>query len=142
MKSTALPSDNPLTFRRGFAYSAHPAASLLAADLISSLRPPVLEGTSGRIAHRRFAMANTSSAKKAARQALRRTAVNKMRRTRVRGQVRKAEEALAAKTEDAAAAFVAAQSALMKAVKTGTVHKNTASRKISRLAARLKAAQA
>jgi small subunit ribosomal protein S20 len=87
-------------------------------------------------------MANTSSAKKAARQAVRRAAVNKMRRTRVRGQVRKAEEALAAKSQDAATAFVAAQSALMKAVKTGTVHKNTASRKISRLAARLKAAQA
>lgn len=85
-------------------------------------------------------MANTSSAKKAARQALKRTAINKMRRTKMRNQVRKAEEALAATDAAAAAgAFVAAERALMKAAQNGTIHKNTAARKISRLAARLKA---
>ncbi len=88
-------------------------------------------------------MANTSSAKKAARQAVKRTAVNKMRTTRVRNQVRKAEEALAGgDAKVSAEAFKAAESALMKAAQGGTLHKNTASRKVSRLSARLKAASA
>jgi small subunit ribosomal protein S20 len=88
-------------------------------------------------------MANTSSAKKAARQAVKRTAVNKMRTTRVRNQVRKAEEALVAADPKAAAPIlVAAESALMKAAQNGTLHKNTAARKVSRLNARLKAMQA
>ena len=88
-------------------------------------------------------MANTSSAKKAARQAIKRTAVNKMRTTRVRNQVRKAEEALAGGDAKAAsAAFIAAQSAMMKAAQNGTLHKNTASRKVARLSARLKAISA
>jgi small subunit ribosomal protein S20 len=86
-------------------------------------------------------MANTSSAKKAARQAVKRTAVNKSRTTRMRNQVRKAEETIAAgDATAAAAAIVAAESALMKAAQNGTVHKNTAARKVSRLTARLKAA--
>jgi small subunit ribosomal protein S20 len=88
-------------------------------------------------------MANTSSAKKAARQAVKRTAVNKMRTTRVRNQVRKAEEALVATdAKAAAAALVAAESLLMKAAQNGTLHKNTAARKVSRLTARLKAMSA
>jgi small subunit ribosomal protein S20 len=89
-------------------------------------------------------MANTSSAKKAARQAVKRTAINKMRTTRVRGQVRKAEEAIVSGGDAtvAAAAFLAAQSAMMKAAQNGTLHKNTASRKVSRLSARLKAMSA
>jgi small subunit ribosomal protein S20 len=41
-------------------------------------------------------MANTKSAKKAARQTVRRTATNKARRTRMRSSVRKVEEAIAA----------------------------------------------
>ena len=86
-------------------------------------------------------MANTSSAKKAARQAVKRTAVNKMRTTRVRNQVRKAEEAITADPKAAAAVLVAAESALMKAAQNGTLHKNTAARKVSRLNARLKALQ-
>ncbi len=85
-------------------------------------------------------MANTSSAKKAARQAVKRTAVNKMRTTRVRNVVRKAEEALnATDAKVAGLAFVAAESAMMKAAQNGTLHKNTASRKVSRLAKRVKA---
>jgi small subunit ribosomal protein S20 len=89
-------------------------------------------------------MANTSSAKKAARQAVKRTAINKARRTRVRNQVRKAEEAIVVgvDTKVAAASLVAAESAMMKAAQNGTMHKNTASRKVARLAARLKAVSA
>jgi small subunit ribosomal protein S20 len=86
-------------------------------------------------------MANTSSAKKAARQAVKRTAINKARRTKVRGLVRKAEEAIVAGGDAklASETFVAAQSALMKAAQNGTIHKNTASRKVARLAKRAKA---
>lgn len=88
-------------------------------------------------------MANTSSAKKAARKIERRTAVNKNRRSRVRTFIRKVEEALASGDKTAAeAAFKAAQPELMRAATRGVVHKNTASRKVSRLASRLKALSA
>ncbi|MEZ5783018.1 MAG: 30S ribosomal protein S20 [Rhizobiaceae bacterium] len=84
-------------------------------------------------------MANTSSAKKATRKIARRTAVNKSRRSRVRGFVRKVEEALAAGDQTAAqAAFAAAQPELMRAATKGVLHKNTASRKVARLAHRVK----
>ena len=85
-------------------------------------------------------MANTSSAKKAARKIARRTDVNRNRRSRVRTHVRKVEEALAAGDRGAAeAAFAAAQPELMRAANRGVLHKNTASRKVSRLAQRVKA---
>ena len=84
-------------------------------------------------------MANTPGAKKAVRKIARRTAVNTARRSRVRTFLRKFEEALASGDAGAAnAAFVDAQSELMRAVSKGVVHKNTGSRKVSRLAARLK----
>jgi small subunit ribosomal protein S20 len=84
-------------------------------------------------------MANTSSAKKATRKIARRTAVNKNRRSRVRTYVRKVEEALASGDKSAAeAALLAAQPELMRAATKGVMHKNTASRKVSRLAKRLK----
>ncbi|MBT9292802.1 30S ribosomal protein S20 [Prosthecodimorpha staleyi] len=85
-------------------------------------------------------MANTPSAKKAARKITRRTAVNKNRRSRVRTFVRKVEEALASGDKAAAAAALrAAQPELQRAASKGVLHANTASRKISRLASRLKA---
>ncbi|MFM8748942.1 30S ribosomal protein S20 [Rhabdaerophilum sp.] len=88
-------------------------------------------------------MANTKSAKKAARQALRRTEVNKSRRTRMRTAIRKAEEAITgADANVALKALVAAQSQLMKAAQKGIVHKNMAARKISRLSKRIKALEA
>jgi len=80
-------------------------------------------------------MANTPSAKKAARQIARRTAVNKARRSRMRTEVRKVEEAIAAGDKAAAtAAFADAQPVMARAAQKGVVHKNTASRKVSRLA--------
>ena len=84
-------------------------------------------------------MANTTSAKKATRKIAARTEVNKSRRSRVRGFVRKVEEAIA--SGDAAlaqAALKAAQPELQRAASKGVVHRNTASRKISRLAHRVK----
>jgi small subunit ribosomal protein S20 len=88
-------------------------------------------------------MANTSSAKKATRKIARRTEVNKSRRSRVRSFVRKVEEALAAGDKALATeAFKAAQPELMRAAGRGVLHANTASRKVSRLASRLKALSA
>ena len=85
-------------------------------------------------------MANTPSAKKAARKIARRTAVNKVPRTRMRGFIRKVEEAIASGDKAAASeAFRAAQPLIMKAAQKGIVHKNTASRKVSRLAHRVAA---
>jgi small subunit ribosomal protein S20 len=84
-------------------------------------------------------MANTPGAKKAVRKIERRTEVNRARRSRVRTYLRKFEEAVGAgDAEQAKSAFVEAQSELMRAVSKGVVHRNTGSRKISRLAARLK----
>ncbi|WP_334160635.1 30S ribosomal protein S20 [Phenylobacterium sp.] len=84
-------------------------------------------------------MANTPGAKKAVRKIARRTEINTARRSRVRTFLRKFEEAVTSGDAGAAkAAFVQAQSELMRAVSKGVVHKNTGSRKVSRLAARLK----
>ena len=84
-------------------------------------------------------MANTPGAKKAVRKIARRTEVNTARRSRVRTFLRKFEEAVTSGDAAAAkAAFVKAESELMRAVSKGVVHKNTGSRKVSRLAARLK----
>lgn len=84
-------------------------------------------------------MANTSSAKKATRKIAARTEVNKARRSRVRSFVRKFEEAVASGDKAAAVeAFKVVEPEMMRAVTKGIVHKNTASRKVSRLAARLK----
>ncbi|WP_419907520.1 30S ribosomal protein S20 [Hoeflea sp.] len=88
-------------------------------------------------------MANTASAKKATRKIARRTEVNKARRSRVRGYIRKVEEAIASGDKDAAAeALKQAQPELMRAATKGVVHRNTASRKVSRLAKRVKAISA
>lgn len=88
-------------------------------------------------------MANTLSAKKMVRKIARRTAVNKARRSRVRTFVKKVELAISSGDQSAAkTALVQAESELMRAVSNGVVHKNTGSRKVSRLAARVKAMSA
>ncbi|MEJ2116828.1 MAG: 30S ribosomal protein S20 [Alphaproteobacteria bacterium] len=85
-------------------------------------------------------MANTKSAKKAIRVSEKRTEINKSRRSRVRTFVRKVEEAIATgEKKTAEAALQAAQPELMRGAQKGILHKNTASRKISRLAARIRA---
>jgi small subunit ribosomal protein S20 len=84
-------------------------------------------------------MANTSSAQKAARQTLRRTEVNKTRRSRLRSTVRAVESAIATGDKSAAeTALKAAEPLMMKSAQKGVVHKKTMSRKVSRLAARVK----
>ena len=72
-------------------------------------------------------MANTSSAKKATRKIARRTAM--------RNTVRRVEEAIASGDRDAALnALKTAEPALLRSAQKGIIHKNTASRKVSRLA--------
>jgi small subunit ribosomal protein S20 len=79
-------------------------------------------------------MANTSSARKAARKIARRTEINKARRSRMRGELRKVEEAIASGDRNKALeAMKNAEPALMRAARLGQVHRNTASRKVSRL---------
>jgi small subunit ribosomal protein S20 len=88
-------------------------------------------------------MANSPSSRKRARQIERRTAVNRARRSRIRTFVRKVEEAIAGGDAAAAgAALQAAQPEIMRGVSRGVLHKNTASRKVSRLAARVKSLNA
>ena len=83
-------------------------------------------------------MANTKSARKATRVIARRTEVNKGRRAVLRGSVRKIEEAIASGDRTTAlAAFKEAEPAIMRAAQRGVVHKNNASRKVSRLAHRI-----
>ncbi|KAA5802429.1 30S ribosomal protein S20 [Alkalicaulis satelles] len=85
-------------------------------------------------------MANTASAKKMVRKIERRTALNKARRSRMRTFVKKLELAVAAGDQDAAkTALRTAESEVMKAVSNGVIHKNTGSRKVSRMTARVKA---
>ena len=88
-------------------------------------------------------MANTPSAKKAVRKIARRTETNRARKSRMRTFVRKVEEAIASGDQAAAAeALKVAQPEIMRAAQKGVLHKNTASRKVSRLAQRVKSLQA
>lgn len=85
-------------------------------------------------------MANTAQSKKRARQSETRFAINKARRSRIRTFVRKVEEAIASGNAEAAlAALRAAQPELDRGVTKGILHANTVSRKLSRLASRVKA---
>jgi len=99
-------------------------------------QPPLPDQRPG--AFKDHIMANTKSAKKAARQTVRRTAVNKARRTRLRSSVRAVEEAIASGNKEAAAAALKeAEPALARNAQKGVVHRKTASRKVSRLAKRI-----
>ena len=84
-------------------------------------------------------MANHKSAKKRIRRNANRAEINKSRISRIRTFIKKVEVAIDA--DDGAAATSAlrtAQPEIMRGVTKGVLHKNTASRKMSRLAARVK----
>jgi small subunit ribosomal protein S20 len=84
-------------------------------------------------------MANSPQAKKRARQNERRFAINKARRSRIRTFIRRVDEAIASGDQAAAqTALKELQPELMRGVTKGVLHKNTASRKMSRLAAAVK----
>ena len=79
-------------------------------------------------------MANTSAARKAACKIARRTEVNKARRSSMSSTLRTVEEAIASGDRNKALeAMKNAEPALMRAARQGQVHRNTASRKVSRL---------
>ncbi len=83
-------------------------------------------------------MANTSSAKKAARKIAHRTSVNTLRRSRMRTFVRAVEDAISAgDAKTAAAALQIAEPAIVRAGQSGIIHRKTASRKVSRLTKRV-----
>ena len=85
-------------------------------------------------------MANTRSAKKMIRKIERRTAINRTRLSRMRSFVRKVEEAIATGDKRAAlAALKAAEPEIMRSASHMLIHKNTASRKVSRLTRRVQA---
>ena len=83
-------------------------------------------------------MPNIASAKKRTRTIAKLTAINHARLTRIRTFTRKVEEAIASGDKKAAlAALKAAEPEIMRGVSKGVTHKNTASRKVSRLAKRV-----
>ncbi|MBT5186310.1 MAG: 30S ribosomal protein S20 [Kordiimonadaceae bacterium] len=85
-------------------------------------------------------MANTLQAKKRVRRNANRELINKARRSRIRTYVKKVELAVeAGNADEAKVALRAAQPELMRGVTKGVLHKKTASRKVSRLAKRVKA---
>lgn len=84
-------------------------------------------------------MAHNKSAKKRIRQTVRRTATNRARTSRVRSFVKSVETAIASGDKKAAeAALKAAQPEIQRGATKGVVHRNTASRKLSRLSAQIK----
>jgi small subunit ribosomal protein S20 len=83
-------------------------------------------------------MANTTSARKATRKIARRTEINKARRSKMRNFVRKVEEAIAAGDRaQALAALKEAEPVIVRSAQKGIVHRNAASRKVSRLTLRI-----
>ena len=85
-------------------------------------------------------MAHHRSAKKRIRQTEKRTAINRSRVSRIKTFMRKVETALAqGDFSTAQSAFAAAEPEIRRGVTKGVLHMNTASRKISRLARRVRA---
>jgi small subunit ribosomal protein S20 len=85
-------------------------------------------------------MANTASARKRIRQTVKRTERNQARKSRMRTFVKKVEVACASGDKAAAQeALRIAQPEMQRAAVKGVTHKNTVARKLSRLAARIKA---
>ncbi|MFO1069902.1 MAG: 30S ribosomal protein S20 [Geminicoccaceae bacterium] len=85
-------------------------------------------------------MAHHRSAKKRIRQTEKRTAINRSRESRIRTFIRKVETAIAQGDAGAAqTALSAAEPEIRRGVTKGVLHLNTASRRISRLARRVKA---
>ena len=83
-------------------------------------------------------MPNIASAKKRVRRIAKQTQVNHARKSRIRTLTRAVEEAIATgEKSKALAAFSAAEPEIMRGVTKGVIHKNTGSRKVSRLTKRL-----
>ena len=84
-------------------------------------------------------MAHHKSAKKRIRRNARREEINRARTSRIRSFIKKVETAISSGDQGAAnAALREAQPEIHRGVTKGVLHKNTAARKISRLAHRLR----
>ena len=84
-------------------------------------------------------MPNKASAKKRLRQTLKKTTEKKNRKTRIKTFVKKVEQAIVQGDQAVAnEAFRTAQSEVMRGVTKGVLHKNSASRKISRFNSKVK----
>lgn len=85
-------------------------------------------------------MANIKSAKKRIQVIAKKTAINNARRSQIKTSIRRFDDALAAgNLEEAQERFIYAQKKISQIAATGTIHKNTAARKISNLAKKLSA---
>lgn len=85
-------------------------------------------------------MANTPQAKKRIRRNTRRAEINGARMSRIRNFVKKVESAIeTGDKKEAEAALKTVQPELARGVARGVMHKNTASRKMSRLSKRVSA---
>ncbi len=86
-------------------------------------------------------MASHKSAEKCIRKTERRTEINKSRVSRIRTYIKKLEDLLSKSAEKKllSEAFVQAEKEIKRGVTKGVLHRNTAARKVSRLAKRIKA---
>lgn len=88
-------------------------------------------------------MANIKSAKKRISVIAKKTMINRIRKSQIKTAIRRFDEALAAGNIEAATKnFKYAQKKIQQIASKGTIHKNAASRKVSKLACRLNAAKA
>ena len=83
-------------------------------------------------------MPNTASAIRRVRRVTKQTAVNRLRKSKYRAAIKKMEDLIKKGEKDKIKVFfVTFQSILMKATKSGTINKKTASRKISRISKKI-----
>ena len=83
-------------------------------------------------------MPNTASAIRRVRRVVKQTAVNRLRRSKYRAAIKKMEDLIKKGEKDKIKSYFASfQSILMKATKSGTINKKTASRKISKISKKI-----
>tara|TARA_B110000902_G_C13975642_1_gene462888 strand:- start:116 stop:367 length:252 start_codon:yes stop_codon:yes gene_type:complete len=83
-------------------------------------------------------MPNTASAIRRVRRVTKQTAVNRLRKSKYRAAIKKMEELIKKDEKDKTKSYFASfQSILMKATKSGTINKKTASRKISKISKKI-----
>jgi|TARA_B110000211_G_scaffold195782_1_gene224558 small subunit ribosomal protein S20 len=83
-------------------------------------------------------MPNTASAIRRVRRVVKQTAVNRLRKSKYRAAIKKMEDLIKKGEKDKIKSYFASfQSILMKATKSGTINKKTASRKISKISKKI-----
>ena len=84
-------------------------------------------------------MPNTASAIRRVRRVTKQTAVNRLRKSKYRAAIKKMDDLIKKGEKDKIKSYFASfQSILMKATKSGTINKKTASRKISKISKKIK----